>query len=137
MGEIIKIGEGKFEEVWKKICPHKHLTYDQTNEIIECKDCRSIVSPFKAFIKLLNDWQKSINTLKARYEELNELEKRKEKGLLLATRKVDNAWRQRGMVPNCPHCREAIFPDDCFGDSLVNKETELQKRRFKKARYQK
>lgn len=134
LGEIIKIGEGKFEQIWRARCPHRHLLIDRNNETIECKDCKAPMSPFKAFTILIQEWEGAQADLKCRREELEELEQRREKGLLKATQNVDRAWRSRGMVPVCPHCRQAIFPDDGFGNSRMNRTMAIEARKFKKDR---
>jgi phosphotransacetylase len=130
MGEIIKIGEGKFEKIWGERCPHKNLIYDIENEEVTCKDCKRIVNPFKALMILISQYRSIEQDLKNRRQELEELEIRKEKHLLKATKAVDQAWRSKSMVPTCPHCHKAIFPGDGFGSSMTNKGMEMETRRF-------
>ncbi|MGO9014675.1 MAG: hypothetical protein ACLQF0_06810 [Dissulfurispiraceae bacterium] len=130
MGEVINIGEGKFERIRQERCPHKHLLYDPEEGIVHCKDCKRPLNPFQAFMIAVRYWRDAEPELARKREELRELETRCQKGLLKATKTVDHAWRSKKMVPVCPHCSEAIFPEDGFGSSLTNKETELQRRKF-------
>lgn len=47
---------------------------------------------------------------------------------LRAAQKVEKAWRSRTMVPTCPHCAEAIFPEDGLGSGMANRELALRRR---------
>lgn len=51
--------------------------------------------------------------------------------VLKAAKKVEKAWRSRSSVPTCPHCHEAIFPEDGFGGTQVNKKMAIERRKFK------
>lgn len=128
MGEIIEIGAGKFERKWQERCPHNYLFYDPKEETVTCKDCKRDIHGFKAFLILLFRWQEAEDKLKSRYAELEELEKRVNKGLLKATKKVDHAWRRNNSVPVCPHCNEAIFIEDGFGNHTIGKDFAIKKR---------
>lgn len=134
MSNVIRIGEGKFEQIWQKRCQHKHLTYDITERIVQCKDCKRVVDGFEAFMIAVRFWQGAETELKRRQEDLAELEKKANIGLLKASRKVDHAWRSKNMVPSCPHCHEAIFPEDGLGSDMINKQMAIQMRKFKNKR---
>lgn len=112
-------------------CNHRNLQYDISSRIIYCKDCEREIDHFDAFFMIVKMFAYAEHSLDCRREELDELEKRHQVGLLKATRKVDEAWRSRSMVPICPHCHKAIFPTDGFGGNLTNKDLELERRRFK------
>ncbi len=132
MGDIIEIGTSKFErapDITK--CRHKYLAYDNNNEEVTCRDCNKVIPPFEAFMKIVFAYREAHEGLVRREKELEELEMRHEKGLLKATQRVDHAWRSKSMVPICPHCKEAIFPEDGFGSSMFNKKMALEARRFK------
>jgi len=134
MGKIIQIGKAKIERVRSGLerCRHRYFKYDPDGRTIECQDCQKILDPFDAFVELAHIWEEAYTTLENRQKELEELEARREKGLLRATRRVDEAWRSRSMVPVCPHCKKPIFPEDGFGTSAINKEMALEARKFKK-----
>lgn len=132
MGEIIRIGEGKFERVWQERCPHKHLTYDPAERMVQCKDCKRPLDGFEAFMIAVRYWSDAEAGLKHHREEINELAKRTEFHLLKATKQVDHAWRSKKSVPCCPHCHKAILPEDDFGSWMINKEDELTRRKFGK-----
>lgn len=131
MGDIIHIGEGKFEQIRQKYCRHNHLLYNVTEQTVQCKDCNRVINPFQAFMSLVRYWEDATAGLRRRQEEIAALERRVDAGLLKATRNVDHAWRSKKMVPTCPHCHEAIFPEDGFGTSMTNKQMALEARRFK------
>lgn len=121
MGDVIQIEEVRLEQINKGVCFHSHLCFDEHNEFIECKDCGLPVSPFQAFIILVRNYNQAVERFRRREQELEDLEKRRERGLLVATKKVDEAWRRKNMVPVCPHCKEAIFPDDGFGGHSIHR----------------
>ena len=131
MADIIQMDQIKLERIRKGFCQHKHLCYDPQNEHIECKDCGLPVQPFKAFMVMVDNYNSAVAGLKHRHEELIELENRSEKHLLLATRTVDRAWRRKDMLPLCPHCQEAIAPEDGFGGNMVNRKIAMERRKFK------
>jgi hypothetical protein len=132
VGEIVQIGEGRFEQVWQKRCPHKHQMYDLSERTVQCRDCKRVVDGFEAFMIAVRYWRDAEAGLNYRREEITELEKRAELGLLRVTKTVDHAWRSKKMVLVCPHCDEAIFPEDGLGTSSVNKQMAIEKRKFKK-----
>lgn len=132
MGDIIKIGEGKFERIWQERCPHKHLLYDTTDETIRCSDCKRPINPFQAFMQVVRQFDAAQKEIDRRTTELHDLEQRSERGLLKATQTVDRAWRKKRMVPTCPHCHVAIFPEDGLGNAMQNREMAIEQRKFRK-----
>lgn len=131
MAEIIDIGDSRFQRKRGQYCQHKHLEYSVENLTVECKDCQEIIGGFRAFLLTVAAWERDRDNLEARRKAVEELEVKSQIRLLKATAKVNEAWRRRNMVPCCPHCHEAIFPEDGFGDSLTNKQMEIEARRFK------
>jgi len=131
MADVIEIDQLRLERRLNKVCLHKRLSYDPHNEYIECQDCGLPVQPFKAFMILVNNYNSAIATLQTREKDLQALEERCGRNLLIATRRVDQAWRSKGMAPTCPHCNEAILPEDGFGAHTVNKKIALERRKFK------
>ncbi len=131
MGDIIQIDSLKLQRVHKKPCLHINMSYDPLNEYVGCTDCGIQLQPFKAFMLLVEGYGRAIRDLDARRRRLLELEEYSDLSLLKATRKVDKAWRRKNMLPTCPHCNQAIAPEDGFGDHAVNKRLVLEARRFK------
>lgn len=129
----ITIGEFKFESKPFLVdsCYHKNIDYDISAKVIRCKDCEREVNHWDAFLALVMSIGRYKSSMEFREEELKELKKRNKYNLLKATQMVDKAWRSRSMIPTCPHCHEAILPADGFGNSQINKELELHKRKFK------
>jgi hypothetical protein len=131
MGDIIQIDQLKIERGRKGFCEHKYLCYDYENELIECKDCGLPVQPFTAFMVVVKNYNRAIDSLEHREQELIDLERRSEKSLLLATRELDRAWRRK-MAVCCPHCGRGIIPDDVNRCHGISKEVELERRKFDK-----
>jgi len=136
MGDIIEFADMQLRykrKQWSSDeCKHKHIAYSPTDEEIICEDCNKVIQPFKAFMLLVDRYRDAYDSLQRRLDEIKELEARADKGLLIATKRINEAWRSRSMVPACPHCGEAILPEDGFGRTEINKEMVLQARRFAK-----
>ena len=110
----------------KAVCQHKSLTLNREGHVIRCADCGAQVEPFWAFEQLVDSYSEAWKRLQQHTQRHNA---EMERGLTLkAARHVEDAWRSRTMAPVCPHCREAIFPQDGFGSNLVNRELALRRR---------
>jgi len=91
-------------------CPHNRVVYDERERRIWCKDCERNVESFDAFLNLVKYFVKKDNAIKCREFELDALE-----GFALrsiAAKKIDEAWRKKNTVPCCPHCSQALLPED-------------------------
>ena len=130
MADIIQIDKMKLKRIRKDRCEHKHLCFDPMARHIECEECGQFVEPFDAFMILLDYHRRGADILLSRQSELKELEEKAGKNLLKATRELDRVWRSK-MLPTCPHCKEAIAPEDGFGMFSVNRKMEMERRKFK------
>ena len=134
-GNVVDIGTYRFKKVNTRSygmrtgdCQHRNLTIDLNGEIITCDDCQKQVTAMWAVCMFLDYWDRLMRDLENRRKTVEELESKTV--VLKAAKAVERAWRQRSMVPCCPHCHRAIFPTDGFpGRSSVNKQMELARRR--------
>ncbi|WKN20868.1 hypothetical protein [Azotobacter vinelandii] len=94
-------------------CRHKRLTYDVHERRIWCSDCETEVEAFDAFIGLVEVFDSGIKKLMRDRAALAEAEKFQVRSR--AAKVMDEAWRSRTMAPLCPHCMEAILPEDVAG----------------------
>lgn len=124
---VIRFGEVKFRKKRENSCRHQGgMEYDPTTEQIECTECGLILNNFKAFMIIVESFG---GYQEKREKDIDNLNKLKEETLVLkAAKKAESAWRSRNMVPTCPHCHEAVFPEDGFGGSLINREMEIKRR---------
>jgi ribosomal protein S27E len=107
-------------------CKHRKLTFDEHGEIVTCDDCHKQVTAFWVVTMLAEVYAKALEKVASDQRRLNEA---KAKDIsLLAAQKVEKAWRSRSMVPTCPHCHEAIFPQDGFGGSATNRAIAVRRR---------
>ena len=104
-------------------CQHRLLEMDDVGEVVTCRDCKVQVSAYWALNLLREFWRehslKVNRTLAAAQEE---------RGAVLhltAAKKVEKAWRNKTMVPGCPHCARGIFPEDDLGGSMVQRRFEV------------
>lgn len=124
---VIRFGEIKFKKKRENSCKHQGgMEYDPTTEQIECSDCGLILNNFKAFMLVVERFG---GYQAERKRDIEKLTKLKEETLVLkAAKEAESAWRSRSMVPTCPHCHEAVFPEDGFGGSSTNREMEIKRR---------
>jgi hypothetical protein len=110
-------------------CKHRQLVYDDQERRIWCKDCESEIESFDAFIQLCAVFQKASANIDRRREELAEVEKFQIRSR--AAKVMDEAWRSHATVPLCPHCQEAILPEDVAGGVARTGKDLVKKRRGK------
>lgn len=141
IGNIIQIGDFTVhrEKLLKDInghslrgCKHSKITLDDNGDIVRCDDCKLQLGPYAALRMLVDQWSRLRDNLEAK--RLAIIEASDKTIELRAAQIVEKAWRLRSMVPICPHCSEAIFPTDGFGNSLQSKEIANRRRAVKKAR---
>lgn len=94
-------------------CRHKRLVYDDKERRIWCSDCETEVDAFDAFVGLVEVFDGGIKKLQRDRAALAEAEKFQVRSR--AAKVLDEAWRSRTMAPLCPHCMEAILPEDVAG----------------------
>lgn len=134
--KVVEIGEARVKRKRATIdgCKHLNQTYCTRECAIWCDDCGQQIDHFKAFLMLMEGFERQQDRLKS---ERRQLEEDKRKVVTLrAAQKVQEAWRRKKMVPTCPHCHTAIFPEDGFGSSAISKEWAVaarKKRAEKKA----
>lgn len=134
MGDLVKIGDfslaRKNRSGYTPIgeCAHKHLTLNDTGDVVSCTDCKTQVSPYWALTMLADEYARQWKKLQ---DGKMALEEAKTKDIhLLAAQVVEKAWRSRSMVPSCPHCHRGIFPQDGFGKGMINKDIENRRRKI-------
>lgn len=111
-------------------CRHKKLVYDDKERRIWCSDCESEVEPFDAFVGLCEVFSAGVNDLNRRRRELAEAEKFALRSR--AAKVMDEAWRSTSMAPLCPHCHDAILPEDVVGGLAQASKKLIVARRNKK-----
>jgi len=108
-----------YGEVGKTECIHTNTIAYDAGEVIKCKDCGVQLSAYWLLMKLTKYFaneRASIAALRETYKQ------EQEKGLTLkAAQQVEHAWRSHKYIPQCPHCREPITPQDGFGSLKSSK----------------
>lgn len=127
MTDIIQIGEFRLRNKFQKPCNHRVMNLDTYERVIFCEDCGLQLDPFEAMVRLSRVYEAERERLIAEREEIEKL--RATHRHLLAARDAETAWRRRNHVPTCPHCKEAIFPEDGFGKSIMSKEVAHARRK--------
>lgn len=131
---VVEIGELRLARVkqgymrMREGCQHKQVELDDTGEVVTCMACKVQVSAYWALSMLTTYWGDNMLKVKRAQEAAKE-----ERGAVLhltAAKKVEKAWRNRTMVPGCPHCNRGIFPEDGLGGSMIQRrfETGLRER---------
>jgi hypothetical protein len=106
-------------------CKHKSLVYDPKERRIWCKDCENEVDAFDAFSLMAERVHAHHCRLKDREQRVKDAESFAMRSR--AAKVMDEAWRRKNMVPNCPHCHKGIFPEDVVnGVSMTGKDFALR-----------
>jgi hypothetical protein len=130
MTNVVEFGEFKVtlerRKLYGKQCKHMNITLDANGEFVKCDDCHETISAWYALQTLVEWWDVAEKNLAAKQVRQQEVESKTIH--LKAAQRVEAAWRSRSMVPTCPHCREAIFPEDGFGGSATNREIAVRRR---------
>ena len=114
----------------RKECRHINLTFNDDGQIITCDDCHKQIQPYWAFHMLAERFDDSMKRLNRKEADIKVLTEKTVH--LIAARRVEAAWRQRSMVPTCPHCERGILPEDSFGSSLMSRSIELRIREIER-----
>lgn len=133
MTNVVQIGEFQFSrkkrDYMDKGCKHHRTTLSSDGEITMCDDCGKQVSSYWVLLQVLDAYTEQVNKLHRERVAVSEVAGKQLH--LKAAQDVERAWRSKSMVPVCPHCREAIFPQDLFGRSMTNREMALRRRAVK------
>lgn len=111
-------------------CRHKQLVYDHNERRIWCSDCESEVEAFDAFLGLVERLNAANADLRRRSDALAEAETFQLR--TRAAKRMDELWRSVKLAPCCPHCDEALLPEDML-DGLAQVSKELVKAKRKRA----
>lgn len=123
----LRVARGKaFREV--SACAHLRLVYDRDERRIWCEDCETTVDAFDAFEGLVDRWAIGLSRLERREKEIKEAEAHAL--ISRAAKAVDKVWRSQTMTPLCPHCREALLPEDFIrGMASCSRDLAMAKRK--------
>ncbi len=129
-GKVIRLGEHRISSKKKSpsTCSHMNMVIDHENALVLCEDCGEYLNPVRVLERLAQDIEIRYGRIQWEREELEKL--RGNSRHLIAARKAEKAWKSRDTVPICPHCDEAIFPDDGFGERFANKKHAIERRKF-------
>jgi len=129
--KVVEIGEFRLtrsrREFFDTGCKHLHTTIDSEGDVVTCDDCKQQLSAVWVLRSLCDSYVKAQERLAALQSSVREVAA-KQVGMK-AAQQVEKAWRSRSMVPTCPHCHEAIFPEDGFGGSATNREIAVRRRK--------
>ena len=114
-------------------CAHRKLTLDDNGELVTCDDCGKQVTAYWALRHIVEKWGEHAKVIERRRQVVQQ--QIEANVSLLAAQRVEKAWRRRKTVPTCPHCNEAIFPEDGFGGSSISREIAQRRRTVKPTRF--
>lgn len=114
----------------EKECGHLNMTMNSAGNFVRCDDCSIQLSAYWVLDRMLETYTRDAKLLRSQKAQF---EAEKEKDIhLIAAKHIEKAWRSRSMVPCCPHCGDAIFPTDGFGNTNINKEIAIRRRAAKR-----
>ena len=108
-------------------CRHMNLIYCTVERAVWCDDCETRLDPFTAFEVLVE----RADSIEKRISDLKKIEQ--ETLVSRAAKAFDEVFRRRSVVPLCPHCLHAIFPEDVAkGLPTKSRAHSEEQRRFRK-----
>lgn len=113
-------------------CEHRTIELITEGGIVRCKSCGATPSAFWALQEAHLQWKAAYARLEARQAEIEQ--SFAQRLTFIAAKRVEQAWRRRGTVPGCPHCKRGILPDDDLGRIRVSKDDEMSTRQSEAAR---
>lgn len=105
------------------ICRHKNMVVDHQERRIWCKDCERTVDAFDAFKSITEEFKRAVEAHNTKVKAFDEAIS----GLLFSrsAKALDNEWRKQKTVPCCPHCNEALLPEDFAWNRIQTASKEL------------
>lgn len=94
-------------------CRHRQMVYDEKERRVWCSDCESEVEAFDAFLYLVERYSGAVSRINRRAADLAQAEKFQLRSR--AAKVMDEAWRSTKSTPLCPHCNNALLPEDVVG----------------------
>lgn len=128
----VDYGKERHCECYRHSYPKKKPSFvlDYNNREISCKHCGNVVDPIYAFEVLATDqenWQRELETA---FEQAKEI--RNYKPWRKAIKAIEQQSNNGKTVPTCPHCHKGILIDEIAFGYWINKDHELQARKFSK-----
>jgi hypothetical protein len=121
----LRVARGKSERR-RSQCRHLNLVYDDSERRVFCEDCESEIEAFDAFKGLVEHIDGTVKRLQYREDILKNAESTAVRSI--AVKNLDKVWRTRNRVPLCPHCNEALLPED-FKNGIASTGAELVRKR--------
>lgn len=100
-------------------CEHRRLVYSRGERRVWCQDCERTLDGFDAFYVLTQHFEKMSAAVRRKNEKADEA--MKATLTRRVTKALDRTWAS-GMAPCCPHCRDALLPEDMENTSSANQE---------------
>ena len=110
--EDLRIARGKAKRPYSE-CRHLRQVYDPQERRVWCETCESEIEPFDAYMTLTEYLDRAVKRLQSEQKLLNQAIN--ENIVSVASKVMDKEWRSRTTAPLCPHCSEAILPQDVAG----------------------
>lgn len=107
-------------------CRHVNMVYDDTERRIWCQDCEVEVESYEAFKVVCENIDRATKRLNQREREIKEAEQFAVRSR--AAKSLDKVWRSHNQAPVCPHCAEALLPED-FANGAISTGRELARAR--------
>ena len=129
--KVVDIGDARVERGMTRrnasSCKHIRVVYDSSERRVFCKDCEKGVDPFDAFLMIVERFAAADANIKRATDQAN---KALQSSIISrAAQSMDKAWRRKNTTPACPHCREALLPEDFAAGVKTSVSKELARRK--------
>lgn len=131
---VVDIGEARISRGESKrpyrACRHLNVTYDKDERRVYCHECESTVDAFDVLLGIVEFYSGMNEKIQRRVDQLKEAESFQARSR--AVKVMDEVWRSQSRAPMCPHCSEAILPEDvASGVNSTGKKMAQAKRKRK------
>lgn len=108
-------------------CRHSKTAYSTQERRIWCQDCMIELEPFDVLTMLLDSYSAAIHNLEVKKKQF--IDDRNKALRSIAAKSFDDIYRSRNDVPACPHCKEALLPEDVTSGALPRMDKVLARKR--------
>ena len=108
---------------------HQRFVVDTMHGTVHCAECEEVVSAFHALTAIATNeslFRRQMHSIMQEYRELAGW-----RPWLKITKALERLWRGE-MAPCCPHCSEALLPEDMVHMNRVNANMERRRREASK-----
>ena len=118
--QIIELKAFRIKRDREKLCQckEKNIEVDPINRVVSCGKCGAWIEPFEALLYMATEHENHYREVKELLAQRREIANYKPH--LIVIRKLEERYRGRKMLPECPRCKQPFFFEEI--DGWINRE---------------